>query len=113
MGSRTRYRYIFKPWNHVCFVFMPASYDDYKVILLMHRSIKVGYSTDLWTLKRIAEIIEKRFRVSYRPCHVWKVLKSLGWSCQRPESRALQRDEEAIRKWKRYQWPRIKKSPTT
>ena len=81
--------------------------------ILLKGSLKVGYSTDLWTLKRIAEIIEKRFRVSYHPCHVWKVLKSLGWSCQKPESRALQRDEEAIRKWKRYQWPRIKKSPTT
>jgi transposase len=81
--------------------------------ILLKGALKAGYSTDLWTLKPIAEVIKKQFAVRYHPGHVWKIMKSLGWSCQKPERRALQRDEEAIRKWKRYQWPRIKKSQRT
>src|ERR1700691_2438810 len=41
--------------------------------------------------------------------HVWRILRKLGWSCQRPTGRALERDEAAIRKWKKVEWPRIKK----
>ena len=81
--------------------------------ILLKGPLKAGYSTDLWTLKRIAEVIKKQFAVRYHPGHVWKIMKSLGWSCQKPERRAWQRDEEAIRKWKRYQWPGIKKSQRT
>lgn len=91
----------------------PALAEREKVKLekiLLKGPLKAGYSTDLWTLKRIAEVIARRFQVSYHPCHVWKVLKAMEWSCQKPERRALQRDEETIRKWQRYKWPRIKKS---
>jgi transposase len=70
-----------------------------------------GYDTDLWTLKRIAQLIRRRFKVSYHPGHVWKLLGQLGWSCQRPERRARERNEVAIRRWLRYRWPRIKKKP--
>lgn len=70
-----------------------------------------GYKTALWTLKRVAEVIERQFGVSYHPGHVWRVLRGLGWSCQKPERRARERDEEAIRRWRRVEWPRIKKSP--
>jgi transposase len=81
--------------------------------ILLKGPLKAGYSTDLWTVKRIAEVITARFEVNYHPGHVWKIMKALGWSCQKPERRAMQRDEEAIRKWKRYKWPQIKKSPNT
>ncbi|MBI1808103.1 MAG: IS630 family transposase [Ignavibacteria bacterium] len=66
---------------------------------LLKGSLAVGYSTDLWTLQRISTLIEKRFQVSYHPNHVWRLLLSMGWSCQKPERRALQRDEEAIAHW--------------
>jgi transposase len=69
-----------------------------------------GYETDLWTLKRIAQVIRAEFDVSYHPGHVWKVLGQLGWSCQRPERKARERNEVAIKRWLRYRWPRIKKS---
>jgi transposase len=72
-----------------------------------------GYETNLWTLKRIATVVRKRFGVSYHPGHVWKLLRQLGWSCQRPERRARERDEAAIRRWLKYRWPRIKKKRTT
>ena len=83
------------------------------VKLLLRGPLGAGYTTDLWTLGRIAKLIEKHLGVQYHPCHVWKLLRSLGWSCQKPERRALQRDEEAIERWKRNKWPRIKKSPRT
>jgi len=72
-----------------------------------------GYETNLWTLQRIASVIEKLFGVSYHPGHVWKLLRQLGWSCQRPERRAAERDETTVRRWLKYRWPRIKKKRAT
>ena len=80
---------------------------------LLQGPLAAGYSTDLWTLQRIADLIEKRLHVSYHPNHVWRLLLSMGWSCQKPERRALQRDEEAIQHWKRIRWPAIKKNRRT
>lgn len=70
-----------------------------------------GFSTDLWTLARVAKVIERRFGVSYHPGHVWYILRDMGWSCQKPERRARERDEDAIARWRRENWPGIKKSP--
>jgi transposase len=81
--------------------------------ILLQGAIAYGYPTELWTLKRIASLIRKEFGVQYHPGHIWKVLQSCGWSCQVPEKRAIQRDEEAIAHWKRHKWPAIKKSPKT
>jgi len=72
---------------------------------------RLGYETSLWTSERVAELIRDEFGVRYHPGHVWKILVSLGWSCQRPVGRALERDEEAIRVWKKTTWPDIKKKP--
>lgn len=69
-----------------------------------------GYRTELWTLRRVAEVIEKHFAVKYHHCHVWRILRTMHWSCQKPERRARERDEEAIRRWRDKDWPRIKKS---
>ena len=77
---------------------------------LMEGPLPLGYSTDLWTLKRIARLIRKHFGVAYHRCHIWKLLTSLGLSCQKPERRALQRNEEKIALWKRQKWQSIKKS---
>lgn len=81
-----------------------------KLERLLHKGpLAAGHKTDLWTLHRIAKLIKRHFGIEYHPAHVWKVLQQLGWSCQKPERRALQRDEAAIAHWKRYQWPQIKK----
>ena len=68
-----------------------------------------GYASGLWTASRVRELIEDQCGVRYHQAHVWRILRQLGWSCQRPSGRALERDEEAIRDWKRVGWPRIKK----
>jgi transposase len=70
-----------------------------------------GYTTDLWTLKRIACVIKKCTRVSYHQGHVWKLLGQLNWSCQKPDRQARERDENAIQNWVRYRWAHIKKKP--
>lgn len=71
-----------------------------------------GYSNCLWTLPRVADAIRQTCGISYHPGHVWKVLRRLGWSCQRPCRKAMERDEEAVLRWKRYKWPALKKKPS-
>jgi transposase len=72
---------------------------------------KLGYETPLWTCPRVADLIEREFGVSYHAGHVWKILRQLNWSPQRPKGRALERNEEAIAEWKQKTWPAIKKKP--
>ena len=72
---------------------------------------RLGYETSLWTSERVADLIEREFGVRYHPGHVWKILVALGWSCQRPVGRALERNEKAIGHWKKVRWPDIKKKP--
>jgi transposase len=70
-----------------------------------------GYSSDLWTLPRVAEVIEAVTAVRYHPGHVWRVLRQMGWSLQRPTLRAKERDEQKIRQWRRRTWAKVKKTP--
>lgn len=70
-----------------------------------------GYTTELWTTFRVADLIEQECGVKYHPAHVWRILQELGWSCQRPAKRALERDEEKIERWKKKHWPELKKKP--
>jgi transposase len=69
----------------------------------------LGYETGLWTLERVAELIQQECGVKYHPGHVWWLLGKMGWSCQRPTGRALQRDEASIEHWKKKRWPQLKK----
>jgi transposase len=68
-----------------------------------------GYATELWTVPRVTELIARRFGVTYNPSGVWHLLTRMGWSCQKPERRARERDEDAIAAWRKRDWPRIKK----
>jgi transposase len=81
------------------------------VRMLLDGPGKHGYATQLWTLARVAELIAVRFGVQYHPSTVWHILRGMGWSCQKPERRARERDEQAIATWRRQDWPRIKKRP--
>lgn len=68
-----------------------------------------GHATQLWTLARIARLIQKLFGVRYHPGHIWYVLRRLGWTTHRPGWRARERDEAAIARWREEDWPRIKR----
>lgn len=71
----------------------------------------LGYDTPLWTAVRVTDLIQRQTGVQYHPDHIYRLLGQLGWSCQRPTGRALERDERAIRRWKRQRWPDLKKKP--
>jgi len=72
-----------------------------------------GYAEDYWTLDRIAHVIWELLEVRYSTSAVWHVMQRMGWSSQRPQRVPLQRDDEAIERWKEEELPRIKKvSPT-
>jgi len=79
------------------------------VELLKQGPQRLGYETPLWTCPRVAHLIEQEFGIRYHTGHIWKLLVNLGWSCQRPTGRALQRNEPQIREWKQKTWPAIKK----
>jgi transposase len=81
------------------------------VSLLVEGPEKFGYETPLWTCERVSHLIEQQFGICYHAGHVWKLLRQLNWSPQRPAGRALERNEEAIAEWKRKTWPAIKKKP--
>lgn len=68
-----------------------------------------GYKTALWTLPRVASLIEDLTGVVYHPGHVWRLLGASGFSCQQPERRAIERNDKAIRRWSRTEWPALKK----
>jgi len=70
-----------------------------------------GFPTELWTLARVAEVIDKVTGVKYHPGHVWRVLRQMGWSRQRPARKAAERDDEAIEQWVNERWPKLKKTP--
>ena len=78
---------------------------------LKHGPEVLGYDTQLWTAWRVAHWIEEKCGVRFHPGHAGRILRQLGWSCQWPTGRALERDEAAIRVWQQKRWPKIKKSP--
>ena len=79
--------------------------------VLLRGAQSAGYHTDLWTCPRVADLLEKEFHVRYHVDHIGRLLHSMGWSPQKPERRARERDEKAIRRWVRVEWPAIKKKP--
>ena len=78
---------------------------------LLEGPLAFGYATDLWTLPRVAEVIRRVTGVRYHPGHVWRVLRGLGWSRQKPTTRARERDEEAIQRWVKTTWPAVRRTP--
>lgn len=78
---------------------------------LLRGACACGFPTDLWTCPRLAQWIRHRFGVRYHVDHLGRLLHSMGWSPQKPERRARERDERAIRRWVRAVWPQVKKTP--
>jgi transposase len=80
--------------------------------ILRKGALKAGFETDRWTLRRIRDLIRRRFGVVYHPNYLAARLRASGWSPQIPAVRAKERDEKVIRAWLEQQWPRIRrKSP--
>jgi transposase len=71
-----------------------------------------GFGTDLWTLKRIGVVIKRLHGVEFGQTQIWRILGALGFSAQKPEKRAIERNEDGVRQWKRRTWPGLKKKPS-
>ena len=93
----------------------PASLDAQQLsavrAALLQSPTEHGFGTELWTLSRVGTLIERLHGVRFGQTQVWRILGSLGFSSQKPEKRAIERDEEAVRRWKRSTWPALKKKP--
>ncbi len=77
--------------------------------LLLKGAQAAGFPTDLWTCPRVAQVITRRFGIRYHVDHLSRLLRALGWSPQKPQRQAVERDEQAIRGWIKQTWPRVKK----
>src|SRR4051812_36897250 len=75
---------------------------------LWHVADAYGFRGDLWTCARVAGVIREEFDVSYSKSQVSRLLEHLGWTPQVPITRAIQRDEEAIERWRGESWPALK-----
>jgi transposase len=93
----------------------PARLDDEQLRALgrtlLQRPTAHGFTTELWTLKRVGVLIERLYGVKFGQTQIWRILGGLGFSVQKPERRAIERNEQAVRTWKRETWPALKKRP--
>lgn len=76
---------------------------------LLDGALQAGFPTELWTVKRVRALVLREFGVPYSNTGCWELLRGLGFSPQKPERRATQRNEQAIVEWKRSTWPGLKK----
>ena len=79
---------------------------------LLQKPTEHGFGTELWTLKRVGALIERMYGVKFSQTQIWRLLGGLGFSVQKPERRAIERNEEAVQTWKRKTWPALKKKPS-
>ena len=93
----------------------PARLDEHQLAAvraaLLQNPTEHGFGTELWTLKRVGAVIERMHGVRFGQTQVWRILGSLGFSPQKPDKRAIERDEDAVRLWKQRTWPSLKKKP--
>jgi len=94
----------------------PAKLDAVQLVglrrALLQSPTDHGFGTELWTLKRVGTLVERLYGVRYGQTQIWRILGALGFSAQKPERRAIERDDDAVRQWQRRTWPRLKKKPT-
>lgn len=76
---------------------------------LWHGAEAYGFRGDRWTCARVGKVIEEEFAVRYHPAHVSRLLKAVGWTPQVPITRAIQRDEQEIQRWREHVWPEVKR----
>jgi transposase len=75
---------------------------------LWHGAEAYGFRGDLWTCGRVVGVIREEFGITYSNSQVSRLLKQLGWTPQVPITRAIQRDEEAIARWRAESWPKLR-----
>ena len=93
----------------------PAQLDEQQLaairVALLRSPTEYGFGTELWTLKRVGAVIERLYGVRFGQTQVWRILGFLGFSPQKPEKQAIERNEDVVRDWKLRTWPGLKKKP--
>jgi transposase len=85
--------------------------DKQKLVQKLEQgALAAGFPTEQWTQARVKKVIEREFGVHYHRDYISRLLHGLGWSVQKLDPRAIERDEDLIQAWLSQDWPRIKKS---
>lgn len=94
----------------------PARLDETQLAglrrAILQKPTAHGFGTELWTLKRVGVVIDRLYSVKFGQTQIWRILGALGFSVQKPEKRAVERNDDAVRSWKRSTWPALKKKPS-
>lgn len=93
--------------------FLTPVQEDQVRVWLAQKPTAHGFRTDLWTARRIVELIRGKFGVEFHPASMRRWLRERGYSAQRPARKARQRNEDAIAGWVANDWPRIQKKRAT
>lgn len=92
----------------------PPQLDDNQLsalrAALLEGAMAHDFGTELWTLKRVRSLIERLYDVRFSQVHVWRLLGAMGFSSQKPDRRAIERDDSAVLAFRRKTWPALKKS---
>jgi len=80
--------------------------------VLLQKPTEHGFGTELWTLKRVGVVIQRMYDVKFGQTQIWRLLGALGFSVQKPDRRAIERNEDTVRGWKRSTFPSLKKKPS-
>jgi transposase len=78
---------------------------------LLQKPTEHGFGTELWTLKRVGVLIKRLHGIKYSQTQTWRILGALGFSPQKPDKRAIERNEDVVQSWKQRTWPALKKKP--
>lgn len=86
----------------------PDKRKKFKEAILRGPSV-FGYETNLWTLSRLSAVMRKVCKIEFSEAWIWHIVRDLGFTSQKPQVKARQRDEKAIKKWKEKTLPDLKK----
>ncbi len=91
----------------------PAQVRELEAVLEAGPAVWGWDEDQCWTLARIAEVVRRRFGVTYTLAGLDLLLHRIGWSVQVPARQAAERDEAAIAAWKEETWPVVKERRRT
>jgi transposase len=85
-----------------------SQYPQLEVALAQGASA-YGFEDDTWTQPRVAVVIEQVLGIRYSSRQAGRILRKMGWTPQKFETRALQRNEKTIQQFKD-DWSAIEKN---
>lgn len=71
----------------------------------MPDQLKMSFA--LWSRRAVRQLIKDAYGVSYTLQGIGKLLKDWGFTPQRPAKRAIERDDEAVKRWKETEYPQL------